>query len=244
VKNENVELAGSEIKISGPTLSEELERACDNEPFRTQPAIGFCSGFLVADDILATAGHCIEGVDILDVAIFFDYSLIERAPKEVYRTTFSESEYYKVSGVIAAKNDGRSKEDWALLRLNKNVVGRAPVQLRTTGKVEDDSDLCVVGHPLGLPKKIACNAGLTSNDNPIYFEATLDTYAGNSGSMVFNQATKEVEGILVRGQQDFRYDTQQECVRSTVCPKDTNSCGGEGVTRIGAMSAALLEAQQ
>ena len=39
--------------------------------------------------------------------------------------------------------------------------------------------------------------------NLYYFTANLDTYRGNSGSPVFNAITHKVEGVLVRGEQDF-----------------------------------------
>ena len=33
---------------------------CAGEPFRDQPIGAFCSGFLVAPDLVATAGHCVD----------------------------------------------------------------------------------------------------------------------------------------------------------------------------------------
>ena len=46
------------------TLATELFREayqlCGSEPFVTQPIGCFCSGFLVAPDIVATAGHCVK----------------------------------------------------------------------------------------------------------------------------------------------------------------------------------------
>ena len=35
------------------------QNLCESEPFFAQPAPGFCSGFLVGDDLFVTAGHCI-----------------------------------------------------------------------------------------------------------------------------------------------------------------------------------------
>ena len=58
--------------------------------------------------------------------------------------------------------------------------------------------------------------------------ANLDTYGGNSGSAVFNAKTGLVEGILVRGEQD--YVQKGDCRVSNVCPAD--GCRGEDVTKI------------
>jgi hypothetical protein len=57
--------------------------------------------------------------------------------------------------------------------------------------------------------------------------ANLDTYGGNSGSPVFNATNHQVEGILVRGENDFV--TNGSCYVSLVCP--TTGCRGEDVTR-------------
>jgi len=40
--------------------------------------------------------------------------------------------------------------------------------------------------------------------NPIFFDANLDTFGGNSGSPVFDARTNAVVGILVRGADDYR----------------------------------------
>ncbi|MFN8369647.1 MAG: S46 family peptidase [Bacteriovoracaceae bacterium] len=83
---------------------------------------------------------------------------------------------------------------------------------------------------LGLPTKISDGANVRTNNNPKYFVANLDTYGGNSGSAVFNTKTGEVEGILVRGENDYVYDSAQGCRVSNKC---TNAgCRGEDVTRI------------
>jgi S1-C subfamily serine protease len=87
--------------------------------------------------------------------------------------------------------------------------------------------LFVIGHPTGLPQKIADGASVkianaVSYIDPIgsiirkanFFTANLDTYAGNSGSPVFNKRTGKVEGILVQGAEDFRRNPDQFCNES------------------------------
>ena len=68
-----------------------------------------------------------------------------------------------------------------------------------------------------------------------FFVANLDTYGGNSGSPVFNAASYKVEGILVRGENDFV--TNGTCYVSLVCP--TTGCRGEDVTRATVWAAKL-----
>jgi hypothetical protein len=77
--------------------------------------------------------------------------------------------------------------------------------------------------------KIAPNASVRSNVFVDYFGANLDAFGGNSGSPVFNENTGEVEGILVRGYQDYGWNGS--CYVSNVCPN--NGCPGFAeVTRV------------
>jgi len=50
---------------------------------------------------------------------------------------------------------------------------------------------------------------------------------------------EEVEGILVRGENDYIYDTKQGCYKSNVCPM--NGCRGEDVTKITSLPLASLD---
>ena len=76
---------------------------------------------------------------------------------------------------------------------------------------------------------MAAGANIRKSVHRNFFVANLDTYAGNSGSPVFNTDTGLIEGILVRGEQDFVF-TQAGCYLSNACPSD--GCRGEDVTRV------------
>ena len=77
-------------------------------------------------------------------------------------------------------------------------------------------------------------------DKSGYFVANLDTYGGNSGSAVFNTDTGLVEGILVRGENDFVYSNG--CRVSNVCPAP--GCRGEDVTKISELANLIPEATE
>jgi hypothetical protein len=83
------------------------------------------------------------------------------------------------------------------------VAGRRPLAVRSAGRVAKGQPLFVIGHPNGLPTKFADGAQVRGNAHKDFFVANLDTYGGNSGSPVFNAVSLEVEGILVRGENDF-----------------------------------------
>ncbi len=50
---------GDNVKIKSGSFQNRMN-VCSSERFAHQPSAGRCSGFLVADDLLVTAGHCIE----------------------------------------------------------------------------------------------------------------------------------------------------------------------------------------
>ncbi len=197
---------------------------CDNERYAEQPLGCFCSGVLVAPDVIATAGHCVDNAAALKKVRFVFGFRMESATQA--RTTFPTADVYQGSALIgrAFTDDGT---DWALVRLDRPVVGRTPVKLRKTGKVANDERLFVIGHPCGLPQKVAGGAEVRNNGPRAYFVANLDTYGGNSGSPVFSAKSNQLEGLLVRGQTDFVLSGS--CYVSTVFP--TTGRGGEDVTR-------------
>jgi hypothetical protein len=128
-----------------------------------------------------------------------------------------------------------TRTDWALIRLTRAVVGRSPVAFRTAGKIAAAQKLFVIGHPCGLPQKYAPGASVRDNTPSAFFVANLDTYGGNSGSPVFNATNNQVEGILVRGENDFV--KSGSCFVSLVCP--TSGCRGEDVTRTSEWAAKV-----
>lgn len=205
---------------------------CGSEPFVNQPLGCFCSGFLVAPDVVATAGHCVKSAsDLAGIRFVFGFRMTD---SQTARTTFPATDVYAGASVIGRQlaADGT---DWALVRLDRPVTGRAPVPLRTSGKIPGTARLFVIGHPCGLPQKYAPSAQVRDNSPAPYFVANLDTYGGNSGSPVFNATSYKVEGILVRGENDFV--TNGTCYVSLVCP--TTGCRGEDVTRATVWAAKL-----
>ncbi len=71
-----------------------------------------------------------------------------------------------------------------------------------------------------------------------YYVANLDTYGGNSGSAVFNAKTGVIEGILMRGENDYVY--KNGCRVSNVCASD--ACRGEDVTKLSSITSSFQKA--
>lgn len=218
-------LSNGTYKVSGKTL---VQRGwCSSERFASQTTSPVCSGFLVGADVMATAGHCVSSSsDCKNYSWAFDYRLAKNTDNS---TTIPKSSVYKCKSIIATMNSSTSSIDYALIRLDRKVTDRLPLEFRRSGKIADGAKLVLIGHPKGLPMKIAAGAYVRSNFATNYFSANTDSYAGNSGSPVFDATTGIVEGILVRGESDS-VTTSAGCYVSYVCAD--NSCSGEDATRM------------
>jgi len=220
------EINSYEVELGGTTL--EQRGMCASEKFSQQPTTANCSGFLVDKDKLVTAGHCIKTQSDCDGSVWvFDFK-VEYSDQS--KVVVDKSSVYKCKKIISQSLDSSTQNDYAFIELEKVVTDRKPLKLRKSGKAQVGDKLVVIGHPTGLPTKIADGASVRKV-NDIYFTANLDTYGGNSGSAVFNATTGLIEGILVRGDTDYVYDSSQGCQVSNVIG---NSVGrGEDVTLIG-----------
>lgn len=202
----------------------QAQNLCSDEPFAEQPVGGWCTGFLVDDKTMVTAGHCIsDQSDCDDMAIIFDYS---------YRTgqerleSINKHDLYRCKKIIHRKVSGKRGIDFAIIKLDRQAKGREPLQIRTSGTLKKNSSLTVLGHPSGLPLKVASGAKIRDNSHSEYYITNSDTFGGNSGSPVFGP-TGIVEGVLVRGEDDFVHNG--ECYRAKHCEKD--DCRGEDVVK-------------
>jgi V8-like Glu-specific endopeptidase len=215
------------VSIEGQTL-EDGDGVCSDALFSKQIAVANCSGFLLGSQYLVTAGHCIQTIGDCDrYSWVFDYA---NTKEEVKSFNIKKSEIYKCAEIIERSLDDKTDNDYSLVKLDRPVTNRPPLKFRTKGKISSNAKLVVIGHPSGLPTKIADDAFLRSNTNKYFFMANLDTFGGNSGSAVFDAKTGIVEGILVRGERDYEFDPAKGCSRPKVC--GMNQCRGEDVTRI------------
>jgi hypothetical protein len=177
---------------------------CDIEPFSHQPvAAGWlCSGFLVKDDVIATTAHNVNERNVTDLRILFGYKMVDSVTPV---TRFANENIYRGVKVIRrAHNPAGNGHGWALVKLDRKVVGQTAARL-STGEISCDQPVYVIGHPLGLPIKYAAGASVV-DVGETYFMANLNIYAGNSGAPVFDLHTHEVIGMVVKGEKrDFRW---------------------------------------
>ena len=224
IKNSDLTEQSGRTLIAGKSFASSYQ-LCSSEKFREQNTSAFCSGALVAPDTIITAGHCITSQsDCVNTSFVFGYAVKTAG---VLPTQVNSSEVYRCREIVhrVLENSG---VDYAVIKLDRIVTNHAALRVRRSGETTNGDPLLVIGHPVGLPTKITTGGKVRSTANSGYLVTNLDTYGGNSGSAVFNAQTLEIEGILVRGEQDFV--SQGGCNVSKVCTDD--SCRGEDVTRI------------
>ena len=199
---------------------------CEGEPFWHQPIAADCSGFLIDEDIVITAGHCVRVEGYCHLTSFiFDYSYRKESDNP---TKVPKENVYQCKRLIHSQANGVTNNDFAVIQLDRKVKDRSPLPYRQQGQIQVGDKVTVIGHPFGLPTKFADDATVRETFDSIYFKTNLDTFAGNSGSPIFNENTGLVEGILVRGDVDFVFE--DGCRHSRICP--ASGCKGEVVNRI------------
>ena len=207
---------------------QQARNLCSDQSFLYEPTAAFCSGTLVDDDLVLTAGHCVTNrKGCKDTRFVFRYAMASAS--SMYGVT--EADVFACADIVTRVET--STLDYAIIRLDRPATPRfspAPVR-KGADAVALDSPLLVIGCPSGIPFKLEGSGWVRDNRASAldYFVANTDTFGGNSGSGVYLQDTGELAGILVRGEVDYLYYGYPEyCYRVNVCP-DTG-CDGEDIT--------------
>ncbi|MFT6395656.1 MAG: V8-like Glu-specific endopeptidase [Bradymonadia bacterium] len=201
---------------------------CDDEAFYDHPTAASCSGTLIDDDLILTAGHCVQSGCSSNRWVFNYYyetegNLAQRLEEDVY----------ECDEVVALSVPGRQGgADYGIVRLDRPVTNNhvpAAFSLEQWPVADGDS-LHMIGFGSGIPAKLDSggvvlgeNRGADQND----FRGSVDAFGGNSGSGVFD-ADLNVVGILVAGEQDYEYSSG--CARVALLPESGGGMGGEQIT--------------
>ena len=250
VNSKQVNMLGDSVSLDGHTLNEISEMGwlveganapmCSGELFASQLAPGFCTGFLVKENILVTAGHCLQKAPCSDTSIVFGYFM----ESDNSLATLTKDNIYRCTEVITQVLPTQENQylDYAIIKLDR-PTGRVGLDFATEDHLEVQKNVAVLGHPSGLPMKIASDAFVMSNAaaNP-FFVTNLDTFGSNSGSPVINTATYQVEGILVRGVNDYALSDDSSCIQVNRCPESGGTnCTGENATKMAMLAEQIPE---
>lgn len=190
---------GDEVTFDYDRTLSEARSLCAGEPFEDQIEPGTCSGTLVDDRYILTAGHCMDSVgDCTDKVWVLGWRHV--ADGELNALT--PDDVYGCARVLAHFDDGRI--DHAFVELDRPVVGHsaAPVRVERAGLAVGTS-VALIGHPNGIPMKIDSGGEVTVNHPMLTsLRATVDAFNGNSGSGVFDDAGNLV-ALLRGGETDY-----------------------------------------
>ncbi|MGA9526112.1 MAG: trypsin-like peptidase domain-containing protein [Myxococcaceae bacterium] len=213
---------------------------CSDQSFRNQPASAFCSGTLIADDLILTAGHCIDdSSDCANTLFVFKYAMRDDASLEV----ITRDDVFSCTGIVRRElgTTADGNLDYAVVRIDRKATPRfTPAPVVTEPVVNEGDQVTVIGCPSGIPFKIdeggaVRDARASVGDD---FVANSDTFGGNSGSGVYD-ASGRVVGILVRGEND--YTSTGSCYAVNRCSE--TGCRGEDITYVShAVEATCIEA--
>ena len=220
------------VNLLFPSIGKEY-LLCPGEKFEEQPTTMIsCTGFLVAPNLLMTAGHCLINVGTAqnevtpmceDFKWLFDYQYSN--PLQELLLGISKERIATCKNVIYAKNigEGNDRQDWGLVELDRSFPERFVFNKFATS-IKKGMLSSILGFPSGLPLKFS-RGGFILKDNPEaeFFEANIDAVGGNSGSPVFNNRG-ELQGILVRGNVDFVTDQERNCDKWNKCSANGRKC--------------------
>lgn len=244
----------STTSIYSGEFLENVQPLCSSEPYRDQTVIADCSSFLVTEDTMVTAGHCIvDQKDCSEMAVAFDFEYqagsvpsginfvpeFRVEPKNQYKCKNllykSDSEFSKSKSKLNFQ--GRTPDslrrylgyDIAIFRLDRAVSDRGPLKFSSSNNIlKRNEDVVAFGFPNGVPKKYA-TGHLSQTDFP-YLISQITISNGFSGSPLLNR-NDEVLGMIFLGNNDFSWrdggGIRPPCLETKICDEKNCELPGE-----------------
>jgi hypothetical protein len=183
----------------------------------------WCSGTLVSDDLFLTAGFCLETRPVA-----WEVPRIDGTEQPISRTEIATNMHVDFNYQIDPQGNDPEPVSFPVLELVEDQLGDLPyVILRLDGSpgqsfgaarvgTDDPSDgdtLCVIGHPLGLPKRVATGQALGVQDFRLFHD--VDTEGGSGGSGLLTSPEGVLVGMHTNGGCDARTLGNNHGVRIT-----------------------------
>lgn len=219
------------VAASVPTLGERQD-LCSGERFADEPVLGFCSSYLVAPDLVATAGHCFKSTLCEEMAFVFDF--YEGGASEDV-SAIPRSNVFQCAELVARQYD--STHDYALVRLDRPVTGRTPFALQSASPAVG-ARVALLGFPSGILGKVDL-AGKVVRVEGNRIRTSVDSFPGHSGGVMIDMATGRAFGVHVEGSSPSYVGTGM-CMRAAGCAAvtpDADTCQGAVESSVEAFSS-------
>lgn len=208
----------SKVQTLSEWIFEEFHAPLANHKLLTEWSPGFASAILIGENKIFTTGHslCKYETSILKskeqlkkMRVVFRFHKTDEKDKNLDEIIIDKNNVYAIGEIIAHSFNylNTSVPDWALVKLDRKVVGIKPIQFDFSAPV--GREVYVIACQAGTAVKFA---GLGSSTikkiTPNFIES--DTYAlpGSSGGAFIDRITNKAIAILVRGTKDFTFDEE------------------------------------
>lgn len=171
-----------------------VKQLCPGVRFYNQPIGAAATGVLVGPDLLLTAAHVIRRVPHERARVVFGFHMDNPFAA---RERIPAADVYRILEVVARGEGQPPRGDWVLLRLDRRADDRPFADLAPDHPLPPGHPIYTVGHPMGLPVKLAGNARVLATGDADHFTANLDVFPACSGSPVFDAETHALAGIVL-----------------------------------------------
>jgi hypothetical protein len=220
VSQDNVRIVDGGVVLNGPTWQAQ-DGLCADVTFGADPVVAYCSGVLIAPDLVLTAGHCLSAYDCTRMALVRNFRRSSGTDLETIGI-----DDLRFCGSVVAWNSGEDnaddRTDFAWIKLDHPLdSGQNDPRwvFLPEGARVDGTAVMSFGYGAGGPVKLdtgrISDARLASRD---FLLTNLDAFAGMSGAPILDQQDHLI-GIDNRGAPDLVVDPVEGCKRPNVLPE-------------------------
>ncbi|MCP4504356.1 MAG: S1 family peptidase [Deltaproteobacteria bacterium] len=118
-----------DIRFSSSTL-QQSQGLCASELFLEQPTAAYCSGTLIDDDLVLTAGHCVDPSQFSCSETHFVFNYYLDGPAALKNVTSEDVFRCQEIVAYALENGSSGNLDFAIVKLDRPVrIGKVPARL-------------------------------------------------------------------------------------------------------------------